>query len=210
MKYLIAVLVFATLANSEIFDRPCRTPEELGVKTGFQPSAYLGIWYEIERYEQFFQAGGDCVRAQYTLNADGSINVFNSAFVVENSTRIEATGIARISFPDEVPLRAQLNVTFDANREFLFTFSDSNIFNFLFFYLIEPNLSNYWVLSTDYANYAFVVSCMNLQDNRSLESFWLLSRSFTLTPTIRARADELVDKHLERRRIRTTIQDNVM
>ncbi|KAL7033667.1 hypothetical protein ACKWTF_007670 [Chironomus riparius] len=189
MKYLVAILIFAAFANSEIFDRPCRTPQELGVKTGFQPVAYLGIWYEIERYEQFFQAGGDCVRAQYTLNGDGSINVFNTAFVIENATRIEAEGIARISFPDEEPLRAQLNVTFDAN---------------------QPNLSNYWVLSTDYSNYAFVVSCMNLQDNRSLESFWLLSRSFTLSPTIRARADELIARNLEASRIRKTNQDNQM
>ncbi|XP_070504502.1 apolipoprotein D-like [Chironomus tepperi] len=188
MKYLIAVLFFATVANAEIFDRPCRTPQELGVKVDFRPVAYLGIWYEIERYEQFFQAGGDCVRAQYTLNADGSINVLNSAFVIENATRIEAEGTARISFPDEEPLRAQLNVTFDAN---------------------QPNLSNYWVLSTDYSNYAFVVSCMDLQENRSLESFWLLSRSFELSPTIRARADELIARNLDASRIRPTIQDNV-
>jgi lipocalin len=72
----------------------------------------------------------------------------------------------------------------------------------------EPNLSNYWVLSTDYVNYAFVVSCMDLGVNRSLESFWLLSRSFTLSPTIRARADELVTKHLDSSRIRKTVQDN--
>lgn len=132
MKYFIAVLVFATLAQSEIFDRPCRTPQELGVKVDFRPAAYLGIWYEIERYEQFFQAGGDCVRAQYTLNADGSINVLNTAFVLENSTRIEAEGTGRISFPDEDPLRAQLNVTFEDTRELFFVFQNSSFTLFLF------------------------------------------------------------------------------
>jgi apolipoprotein D and lipocalin family protein len=117
MKYLVAVLIFATFANSEIFERNCRTPDELGVKTGFTPAQYLGIWYEIERYEQSFQVGGDCVRAQYTLKADGSIDVLNQAVLLNNNTRIEAQGVARISFPDETPLRAQLNVTFDANRK---------------------------------------------------------------------------------------------
>lgn len=73
---------------------------------------------------------------------------------------------------------------------------------------IEPNASNYWVLSTDYVNYAFVVSCINLSENRSLESYWLLSRFFTLSTTIRTRADELVAKNLDARRIRKTIQDN--
>ena len=81
---------------------------------------------------------------------------------------------------------------------------------FIFLFKLEPNLSNYWVLSTDYVNYAFVVSCFDLPENRSLESFWLLSRSFTLTSPIRARADELIGKYLDASRIRQTNQNNQM
>lgn len=120
MKYFVSVLLLAAFAKAEIFERPCRTPEELQVKTDFTPAAYLGVWFEIERYEQFFQIDADCVRAQYTLNADGSINVLNSALFIENGTTIEDEGIARISFPNESPLRAMLNVTFDPNRKDIF------------------------------------------------------------------------------------------
>jgi apolipoprotein D and lipocalin family protein len=38
---------------------------------------YLGRWYEIARYEQRFQQGCDGVTADYSLRADGSIDVVN-------------------------------------------------------------------------------------------------------------------------------------
>jgi apolipoprotein D and lipocalin family protein len=113
MKVLIAILAVITLASAqETFDRPCRTAEQLEVKSGFTPPAYLGLWYEIERYEQRFQLDADCVTAVYSLNADGSINVLNRALNKENQTFLEDIGRAVISFPDEDPLRAMLNVTF--------------------------------------------------------------------------------------------------
>lgn len=39
---------------------------------------YLGRWFEIARYEQSFQAGCEGVTADYSLRADGSIDVLNS------------------------------------------------------------------------------------------------------------------------------------
>jgi apolipoprotein D and lipocalin family protein len=118
MKIFITLVALAALSHAELFDRPCRTPDQLGVKTRFTPTLYTGIWYEIERYEQVFQAGGECVTAQYTANANGSINVFNQAFVIANNTRVSDTGLAVLSFPNEDPLRAMLNVTFSPLREF--------------------------------------------------------------------------------------------
>ena len=38
---------------------------------------YLGRWYEIARYEQGFQKGCEGVTADYSLRADGSIDVLN-------------------------------------------------------------------------------------------------------------------------------------
>jgi apolipoprotein D and lipocalin family protein len=38
---------------------------------------YLGRWYEIARYEQSFQKGCEGVTADYSLRADGNINVLN-------------------------------------------------------------------------------------------------------------------------------------
>jgi apolipoprotein D and lipocalin family protein len=38
---------------------------------------YLGRWYEIARYEQWFQKGCEAVTADYSLRLDGSIDVVN-------------------------------------------------------------------------------------------------------------------------------------
>lgn len=38
---------------------------------------YLGRWYEIARYEQSFQKGCEGVTADYSLRADGNIDVLN-------------------------------------------------------------------------------------------------------------------------------------
>ncbi|KAG5681844.1 hypothetical protein PVAND_011252 [Polypedilum vanderplanki] len=188
MKIFIAILAVICFSQAqEFFDRPCRTPEELGVKTGFLPNFYTGIWFEIERYEQRFQVDADCVRAEYTFNADGSIRVGNSAFRISTEESLEDVGRAVLSFPDEIPLRAMLNVTFGGD-------------------LI--NRSNYWVLSTDYSDYAFVVSCINLPASRSSESYWLLSRSTTISTAARNRANDLIEKFIDRSRIRVTNQDN--
>jgi apolipoprotein D and lipocalin family protein len=74
----------------------------------------------------------------------------------------------------------------------------------------EGGRANYWILSTDYDNYAVVVSCSNLPLSRSFESFWLLSRTPKITPDSRRNADAIIDRHLERSRIRITNQDQTL
>ena len=44
----------------------------------FDPQRYMGVWYEIARLPHRFERGLDFVRAEYTLNPDGSIRVVNS------------------------------------------------------------------------------------------------------------------------------------
>lgn len=60
------------------------------------------------RYDNQFQDGGDCVTAQYTLNVDGSITVFNTKRLIGDQRWETDTGIAWIAFPDENPLRGEL------------------------------------------------------------------------------------------------------
>lgn len=136
MKYLAVVLVALVAASSAIiFDRPCRT--DIGIRSGFDVRQYLGVWFEIERYEQIFQLEADCVTAQYTPNADGSVRVINRARILSNGTNFEAFGNAVLSFPNESPVRGMLNVTFD---------QFPNV----------PTSSNYWVVSTGTDNILFL------------------------------------------------------
>lgn len=114
MKHLIilAIALFGFASCNRVYDRPCRFDEvSPRVKTGFQVAAYLGVWYEIERYEAANQTDFDCVEARYSLNADGSVQVANSGFP-PTGNRIEFIGRATLAFPDQDPLPAKLDVSF--------------------------------------------------------------------------------------------------
>jgi len=56
---------------------------------------YLGRWYEIARYEQSFQKGCEAVTADYSLRADGSIDVVNQCRKPDG-TLSQARGRAKI------------------------------------------------------------------------------------------------------------------
>lgn len=86
------------------------------VHQNFDVARYLGLWYEYRRYEQRFQRDGECVTAEYSLNEDGSVRVFNSMMVPPSQERVAEVGRAIVAFPDEVPLQGKLNVTFDSGK----------------------------------------------------------------------------------------------
>lgn len=70
------------------------------------------------------------------------------------------------------------------------------------------NMSNYWILSTDYVNYSIVYYCMNLPGNLSFESYWLLSRTPQLCDDSRKSADDVINKFIDKSKVRVTVQDS--
>lgn len=55
---------------------------------------YLGTWYEIARYEHFFEKDCKNVRANYSLIEENKIKVINSCQKIDTNKTKEATGIA--------------------------------------------------------------------------------------------------------------------
>lgn len=55
---------------------------------------YKGGWYEIARFEHFFEKGCKNVTASYELKSDGDIKVTNRCTMIDNNKQKEATGIA--------------------------------------------------------------------------------------------------------------------
>jgi apolipoprotein D and lipocalin family protein len=65
---------------------PLKTVEKVDL------NAYLGTWYEIARYEHFFEKGCSDVSATYTLKDNGDINVLNQCTKVDGLSK--ANGVA--------------------------------------------------------------------------------------------------------------------
>lgn len=50
---------------------------QVKVVQDFDVEAYLGKWYEYEKYPFLFEIGGKCITAQYTMRPDGTVGVYN-------------------------------------------------------------------------------------------------------------------------------------
>lgn len=111
---IAVVLCLAQLTTAQVVS-PGACPVH-PVHQNFDVPRYLGLWYEYRRYEQQFQRDGECVTAQYSLNEDGSVRVFNSMMVPPCQNRASDTGRAVVAFPDEEPLQGKLNVTFPGGK----------------------------------------------------------------------------------------------
>ncbi len=54
----------------------CDKPD---LQSDFDIVPYTGLWYEVARDKDFFwEQGGSCATAEYTLNDDGTLKIFNS------------------------------------------------------------------------------------------------------------------------------------
>lgn len=144
---------------------------DVKVMPAFEVSKYLGKWYEAERYFAIFEFAGKCVTGNYTVDSDGRIAIVNrqtSALTGIQST-IEGE-VKLISRSDD----AKLTVRFPS----------------LPLTLDVP----YWVLDTDYNNYAVVWSCSNF-GIFSTRNAWILTRQREPPLEVMERAYAVVDKN---------------
>lgn len=152
MKYqLYFTIIFYAISNANtqvVFNSPC--PAQVAA-SNFNLTAYLGRWYELQRYESEFGEKGDCVIADFeqtdandTILARQEIKLLTSLH--DNGTNPETivtNGTLKLTDSSPVPSVGHLIANFGGND------------------------TNYLVLNTDYHNYALVWSCENLDENRS-------------------------------------------
>ncbi len=84
-------------------------PENAQPVTDFDAKKYLGAWFEIARFDYRFEKNLSNVIAQYSLNEDQSIKVFNSGYNFKKEEWQSATGSAKFRGDENV---AALKVTF--------------------------------------------------------------------------------------------------
>lgn len=84
-------------------------PSGVTVVEGFELERYLGTWHEIARLDHSFERGLSRVTAQYSLRADGRMDVVNRGFNDAKGKWQEARAIAR---PIGDPTVGSLKVSF--------------------------------------------------------------------------------------------------
>mmetsp|Transcript_14813 Transcript_14813/g.20654 ORF Transcript_14813/g.20654 Transcript_14813/m.20654 type:complete len:218 (-) Transcript_14813:41-694(-) len=149
------ILLFALIAASYAvtLSGPCEAVTSYG--PSFSVANYLGIWYEIARFDEPFEAGGCCDTANYTLQANGTVLVTNTEnFGTPDGKEKVAYGQA-VATPSDP---SKLEVTFGTS----------------------PFPAPYWVVDTDYDSYALVWCCYDIAKVGHEEYAWILSRTPTM------------------------------
>ena len=147
------------VTTSAAADAPLRVVDALDL------TRYVGTWYEIARYPNYFER--KCVRevtANYTANADGTIRVANAcrkddglmtqAVGVANACRKEdgtitkATGVARVVTP---PAKLQVRFASDWLAWLPFVWADYWVIDLAddYSYVVvgEPSRDYLWILA---------------------------------------------------------------
>ena len=75
----------------------------------FDSARYLGRWYEIARFDFFFEKGLNNVTAEYSLNEDGTVRVVNRGYHYGKQKWKESVGKAKFR---ENPQVGALKVSF--------------------------------------------------------------------------------------------------
>ncbi len=101
---------------------------------------YMGTWYEIARYEQFFEKGCRDINATYSLRSDGKIDVLNQCIKEGKLTR--ANGVAYATDASNTKLKVSFFRPFYGNYWVLMLGED-----YEYAVIGEPSREYFWILS---------------------------------------------------------------
>ena len=106
--FIVTRLAFAMLVLSMVVFTGCRStrrPVDLTPIDNVDLTRYLGQWYEIARFDHWFERGMSHTKANYAMREDGEIQVVNTGLKdgkIKTSTgRAKCTdqqGLLRVSF----------------------------------------------------------------------------------------------------------------
>jgi apolipoprotein D and lipocalin family protein len=70
-------------------------PNDIKVVQAFDAKKYMGLWYEIARFDSKFENGLSKVTANYSFNENGTVKVVNKGFNDEKQKWESVTGKAK-------------------------------------------------------------------------------------------------------------------
>ncbi|XP_055640356.1 apolipoprotein D-like [Toxorhynchites rutilus septentrionalis] len=167
---VLSVLGLASFANGQI--------PGLGGCPDFSPihrfdrMAFLGTWYEVERYFTVSEVATKCVAATYELLPDGNIYVRNA--LTNRFSNVERI----ISGVMEAPGRSKDGKYIVRYQSFPYNYN-----------------ATFMVLDTDYTSFAVIYSCSPIGPIGHTVSAWILTRErFPPGPVVQ-RAYGILDKY---------------
>ena len=106
--FIVSRFAFALLISSMVGLTGCRSTRQsvdLTPVTNVDLPRYLGQWYEIARFDHWFERGMSHTKANYAMREDGDIQVVNTGLKdgkIKTSTgkakRTDQQGLLRVSF----------------------------------------------------------------------------------------------------------------
>lgn len=141
------IVTIGTLLTSLflLFNSCASIPKKAEAVENFDINRYLGVWYEIARFDFRFERNLDNTSAQYSLNKNGNVIVLNSGYNFIKEEWKKAEGVAK--FRDQKDIAA-LKVSF-----FGPFYSGYNVValdeNYQYALVAGRNLDYLWILSRE-------------------------------------------------------------
>ncbi|KAK7896276.1 hypothetical protein WMY93_021601 [Mugilogobius chulae] len=128
------------------------------VKEDFDPKRYAGKWYALQKKDPEGLFLQDNISAEYTIDDDGSMTASSKGRVTLFGFWVVCADMAaQYSVPDPAtPGKMFMN------------------YQGLASYLSSGGQDNYWVIDTDYDNYAITYACRTLKDDGSCDDGYAL------------------------------------
>lgn len=102
MRFVFAFLILASCAPLAVY-RDTAAP--ISSKAVFDPTQYVGLWYEVARFPVPFEDGCAGVTAEYGLRDDGLLSVRNICRNADGTERSRMNGSAEIVGPGRLKVR---------------------------------------------------------------------------------------------------------
>ncbi|KAM4050758.1 purpurin-like [Anomaloglossus baeobatrachus] len=148
MKHFKYVLIAALLTIIEQCKAQSCVVDSLKVKTDFDIKKYGGKWYAVGKKDPEGLFLQDNISADYTVDEDGTMTASSKGRVkLFGFWLICADMAAQYSVPD-VTIPAKMYMTYQGLASYLSSGGD-----------------NYWVIDTDYENYAITYACRTLKED---------------------------------------------
>jgi len=141
-RIILTLLLSFGLLNGLI---SCSSMPEKAQPVGqFDVNKYLGTWYEIARFDYRFEKDLDNAIAQYSLNADGNVNVVNSGYNFKKNEWVSANGTAKFRGEKNI---AALKVSFFG--PFYAGYNVVALEEYKYALVAGKNLDYLWILSRE-------------------------------------------------------------